>query len=433
MGKKKRAELEKQKQGFIEGALKNGIAKDVAAGIFLKIEPFAEYGFNKSHAAAYAIISYQTAFLKTYYPKEFIAASMTMDISNQNKLSEFHEELKRLNVDVVRPDINECFADFRTIDNKFYYALGGIKAVGYEAISNIVKERTINGKFQSVNDFLNRVNPKDMNKLQLEGLVKAGAFDSININRQSLFDSIPNFITKTKNIFENKSTNQIDLFSEDENLENNIINEVDDWKFEERLSKEFEAVGFFISDHPLNQFTEIFDDYKIIEYSNFNSNDEIREANIATTLLKVQERKTAKGNSYAVLKLTDLSSVFELFIFSDILELNREILKEGSSLLLTLVKSISNDENRFKRVNVQKIGSLIDLFNSPIKEVSFDVNNDENLETISRVLVEDGKTEVNFNMNLKDKTLKFKLKKTRNLDRKSLNLLRKREIFSTII
>ena len=433
MGKKKRAELEKQKQGFIEGAVKNGIAKDVAAGIFLKIEPFAEYGFNKSHAAAYAIISYQTAFLKTYYPKEFIAASMTMDISNQNKLSEFYEELKRLKVDVVRPDINECFADFRTIDNKFYYALGGIKAVGYEAISNVIKERKMNGKFQSINDFLNRVNPKDMNKLQLEGLVKAGAFDSINTNRQSLFDSIPNFITKTKNIFENRSTNQIDLFSEDENLENNIINEIDDWKFEERLSKEFEAVGFFISDHPLNQFTEIFDDYKITEYSNFNSNDEIREANIAATLLKIQERKTAKGNSYAVLKLTDLTSVFELFIFSDILELNREILKEGSSLLLTLVKSISNDENRFKRVNVQKIGSLIDLFNSPIKEVYFDVNNDENLETISKILNEDGKTEINFNLKVNDKNLKFKLKKTRNLDRKSLNLLRKREISSTII
>jgi DNA polymerase-3 subunit alpha len=432
MGKKKRAELEKQKQGFIAGALKNGIAKDIAAGIFLKIEPFAEYGFNKSHAAAYAIISYQTAFLKTYYPKEFIAASMTMDISNQNKLSEFYEELKRLNVDIVRPNINECYADFRTIDNKFYYALGGIKAVGYEAISNVVKERIENGKFQSINDFLNRVNPKDMNKLQLEGLVKAGAFDSINKNRQSLYDSIPNFILKTKNIFENKSANQIDLFSEEETSENNIINEIEDWKFEERLSKEFEAVGFFISDHPLNQFTEIFDDYKIIEYSNFNSNDDIREANIAATLLKVQERKTAKGNSYAVLKLTDLSSVFEIFIFSDILELNREILKEGGSLLLTLVKSISNDENRFKRINVQKIGSLMDLFNSPIKEVSFDVNSNENLDIISKSLAEDGKTEVHLNIPINDKTLKFKLKNTRNLDRKSLNLLRKREISSVI-
>ena len=432
MGKKKRAELEKQKQGFIAGALKNGIAKDVAAGIFLKIEPFAEYGFNKSHAAAYAIISYQTAFLKTYYPKDFIAASMTMDITNQNKLSEFYEELKRLNIEITRPDINECFADFRTIDNKFYYALGGIKAVGFEAISNVVKERTENGKFQSINDFLNRVNPKDMNKLQLEGLVKAGAFDNINKNRQSLFDSIPNFILKTKNIFENKSVNQIDLFSEDEASQNNIINEIEDWKFEERLSKEFEAVGFFISDHPLNQFTEIFDDYKIIDYSKFNSSDEIKNANIAATLLKAQERKTAKGNSYAVLKLTDLTSVFELFIFSDILELNREILKEGNSLLLTLVKSISNDENRFKRINVQKIGSMMDLFNSPINEVSFDINSDENLDAISKILAEDGKTKVNINMVVDDKTLKFKLKNTRLLERKSLNLLRKREISSTI-
>jgi DNA polymerase III subunit alpha len=433
MGKKKRAELEKQKQGFIVGALKNGIAKDVAAGIFLKIEPFAEYGFNKSHAAAYAIISYQTAFLKTYYPKEFIAASMTMDISNQNKLSEFYEELKRLNIKVTRPDINECFADFKTTDNNFYYALGGIKAVGYEAISNVVKERVQNGKFLSINDFLKRVNPKNMNKLQLEGLVKSGAFDNLNINRQALFDSIPNFIVKTKNIFENKSANQIDLFSEDESSENEIINDIEDWNFEERLSKEFEAVGFFISDHPLNQFTEIFDDYKIIDYSEFNLNDEIKETNIAATLLKVQERKTAKGNSYAVLKLTDLGSVFELFIFSDILELNREILIDGNSLILTLVKSISNDENKFKRVNVQKIGSLKDLFNSPIKEVFFKVKSNDEVSEISKILDNEGKTIVNINLISEDKTLTFKLKNTRNLDRKSLNLLRKREISSTII
>ena len=433
MGKKKRAELEKQKQGFIAGALKNGIAKDVAAGIFLKIEPFAEYGFNKSHAAAYAIISYQTAFLKTYYPKEFIAASMTMDISNQNKLSEFYEELKRLNIKVTRPDINECFADFRTTDNSFYYALGGIKAVGYEAISNVVKERVKNGKFSSINDFLKRVNPKDMNKLQLEGLVKAGAFDNLNINRQALFDSIPNFILKTKNIFENKSANQIDLFSEDEILENDIVNDIEDWNFEERLSKEFEAVGFFISDHPLNQFTEIFDDYKIKDYSEFNLNDEIKDANIASTLLKVQERKTAKGNSYAVLKLTDLTSVFELFIFSDILELNREILIEGNSLILTLVKSISNDENRFKRVNVQKIGSLKDLFNSPIKEVFFELKSDDEVNEISKILDKDGNTAININLINDDKTLTFKLRNNRNLDRKSLNLLRKRDISSTII
>ena len=164
---------------FIEGAVKNNIPKDVAAGIFLKIEPFAEYGFNKSHAAAYAIIAYQTAYLKTYFKNEFFSASMSMDISNQSKLSEFYEELNRLKIKIIRPDINECFADFQSDENNFYYALGAIKNVGYEAISNIVKERKSNGKFKSISDFINRINPKDINKLQLEGLVKAGAFDNL--------------------------------------------------------------------------------------------------------------------------------------------------------------------------------------------------------------------------------------------------------------
>ena len=432
MGKKKRVELEKQKQSFIAGAVDNGISKDIAAGIFLKIEPFAEYGFNKSHAAAYAIISYQTAFLKTYYPKEFIAASMTMDISNQNKLSEFYEELKRLDIKVVRPDINECFADFRTDDDKFYYALGGIKAVGYEAISNIIKEREINGKFKSLSDFLNRINPKDINKLQLEGLVKSGAFDNININRKSLYVSIPNFITKSKNIFENKSTNQIDLFGENESQELEIITKVDDWKFEERLSKEFESVGFFISNHPLNQYKEIFNDYNIINYQNFNNNDDLKNGNIAATLLKVQERKTAKGNTYAVLKLTDLSSVFELFIFSDILELNREILKEGRSLIVTLMKSLSNEDNRFKRINVQKIVSLKDLLNKPINEVTFKLKSLKELDEISKVLSEKGSTLIKINVSDNENNLYFQLENKRNVERKTINLLRNKEISAII-
>ena len=432
MGKKKRAELEKQKQNFITGAVNNGISRDVAAGIFLKIEPFAEYGFNKSHAAAYAIISYQTAFLKTYYPKEFIAASMTMDLSNQNKLNEFYEELKRLEINIIRPDINECFADFRTNEDKFFYALGGIKAVGYEAISNIVNERIQNGKFKSINDFINRVNPKDINKLQLEGLVKAGAFDGINKNRQSLFNSIPNLITKTKNIFENKSANQIDLFGETEISKDDLITPIEDWKFEERLSKEFEAVGFFISDHPLNQFKDYFDDYKILNYQTFINSDDIKNSNIAATLLKIQERKTAKGNSYAILKLTDLSSVFELFIFSDLLDLNREILKEGNSLILNVIKSTSDDQNRFKRVSIQKIGSLSELINKPIKEVTFDIKTEKQLDEISHFLSKNGETLVNIVFQKDDKNLIFQLENKRNLDRKTLNLIRNKEISATI-
>jgi DNA polymerase-3 subunit alpha len=428
MGKKKRAELEKQKQNFIAGAVNNGISKDVAAGIFLKIEPFAEYGFNKSHAAAYAIISYQTAYLKTYYPKEFIAASMTMDISNQNKLSEFYEELKRLNIEVIRPDINECFADFRTENDKFYYALGGIKAVGSEAISNIVKERIKNGNFKSINDFIKRVDPKDINKLQLEGLVKAGAFDNLNNNRQSIFNSIPNIITKSKNDFDNKVANQIDLFGDNNEDENDIIENTKDWEFEERLSREFEAVGFFISDHPLNQFKEIFDDYKIINYQNFFDDDDIKENNIAATLLKVTERKTAKGNSYAVLKLTDLTSVFELFIFSDVLELNRDSLREGSSLILTLTKTISSDEDKTKRINVRKIASLKDLFNSSISEITLNLSSKSQLKEIQNFLDEKGDTVVNISIFENSTISVFKLKTSRNFDRKTINILRNRDI-----
>ncbi len=364
MGKKKRVELEKQKQRFIDGAVKNGIRKDVAANIFLKIEPFAEYGFNKSHAAAYAVIAYQTAYLKTHFPNEFFAASMTLDLSNQNKLSEFYEDLKRLNIKTIRPDINKCYADFRSSNDNFYYALGAIKNVGFEAVKNIVKEREKNGIFKSVNDFVNRVNPNDINKLQLEGLVKSGAFDNITTNRQSIYNSIPNLILKSKNIFENKIANQIDLFEDNNEKNENFLEKIDDWQFEERLSKEFESVGFFISDHPLNQFKEIFEDYNIINFNDFNLNKDITDSNIAATLLKIQEKKTQKGNSYAIIKCTDLSSVFELFIFSDTLELSRDLLIEGNSLIVTLTKNTNDELNRFKRINVKKIVGMKNLLNS---------------------------------------------------------------------
>ena len=432
MGKKKRSELEKQKQRFIEGAVKNGINKETAAGIFLKIEPFAEYGFNKSHAAAYAIIAYQTAYLKAYFPNEFFAASMTMDSSNQNKLSEFHEELKRLNIKIIRPDINNCFADFRSDDKNFYYALGSIKSVGFEAISNIVDERIKNGNFKSISDFINRVNPKNINKLQLEGLVKAGAFDNLNNNRQCLYNSIPNLILKSKNIFENKIANQIDLFNLNENKnDDNLLSKIKDWKFEERLTKEFESVGFFISNHPINQYKEIFNDYKIIDYKSFLSDNSSKQCIIAATLLKIQERKTSKGNSYAVIKLTDLSSVFELFIFSEILELNRNILLEGNSLLITLNKNLSNDENRFKRINVNKITLIKELYNKPISnlELSFeDINKISNLHLSET----NGKTNVILKYKDNQKLYVFKLKKNRKIDRNQLNLIKKEGISTQI-
>jgi DNA polymerase-3 subunit alpha len=160
--------------------------------------------------------------------------------------------------------------------------------------------------------------------------------------------------------------------------------------------------------------------------------DTIKEANIAATLLKITERKTAKGNSYGVIKFTDLTSVFELFIFSDILELNREALVEGSSLIITLIKTISNDENRFKRINVQKIASLKDLFNKPVNEILFNIKSIKDIDKISDLVNEEGTTEVKINITDKNNEISFKLKNKRLIDRKAINTIRNKDISTTI-
>ena len=427
MGKKKRSELEKQKQRFIEGAYKNGISKDISAGIFLKIEPFAEYGFNKSHAAAYALIAYQTAYLKTYYPHEFFAASMSMELSNQKKLSEFYEELKRLNIKVIRPDINKCYGNFYSDGKNFYYALGAIKNVGYDAISSLVKEREKNGEFKNISDFVNRTNPKDINKLQLEGLVRAGAFDNLNENRQSLFNSIPNIILKSKNVFENKSLSQIDLFTEDEQQDNSFIDKIDDWNVDTKLTKEFESLGFFISDHPLNQYKSIFNQYNIVNYEDFEKDKNILSSNIACTVLKIQEKKTQKGNSYAIVKFSDLSGIFELFIFSDIFEMNRDVLNEGKSLMITLFKNYVDDSKIQKKINVKKIILLKDILNKPIEHLKFNFKNIDELEKIKNISKIDGNTTIELELKDDNSHLTFKLKDKRKIDHKLINSLKIKE------
>jgi len=424
MGKKKRAELEKQRQRFVEGALKNGIQKDVAYYIFQKIEPFAEYGFNKSHAAAYAVIAYQTAFLKTHHPKEFFAASMSTELGNQAKLSEFYEELKRLNIEIQRPCINSCFAEFKSTDKKFYYALGAIKSVGFEAINQIVKEREINGQFKSLDNFINRVDPKNINKLQLEGLVKAGAFDSLENNRKAFHDKIPNIILASKSVFENKINNQVNLFDDSNQTKKSLVQtSVNDWPFEERLAKEFESIGFFISDHPINEYKEIFDIYKIQNFNSFISSTS-NETILAATIMKIQEKKTQKGNPFAIIKFSDLGGVFELFVFSEILDRNRDILNEGKSLLITVVKDISNQANRFKRISVRKLVSLGEISKHSIPKITFEIEEVDNLKKLKDLISERGDTNVKIVVQYNSKNLIFELSEKRKINPKILKSLK---------
>jgi len=424
MGKKKRVELEKQKERFVNGAVKNGITKDTAIFIFKKIEPFAEYGFNKSHATAYAMIAYQTAYLKTYYSNEFIAASMSNELSNTDKLSEFFEELKRLEIKVQRPCINECFPEFIPQKNTLFYALGAIKNVGFEAISQLVKERERNGKFKSISDFINRIDPKNINKLQLEGLVKAGAFDCIFMNRKVLYDNIPNIIQNSKTIYENKVQNQSSLFLDDNQKVSYLMQDknLPNWINSEILSKEFESVGFYLSNHPLEDFKDVFGLYNTKLFKDFEDSNDI-ESSIAGTVMSIKEKKTTKGTPFAIVKFSDQSKVFELFLFSEILEINRKKLVEGKSFLITIIKDKENQENRFRRVNVRKIVSLEEIMKLNYNNVHIEIDTSDNLKKLYENIKEKGDSKIKISIVEADKKYLFELRDKRKFNYETLKNL----------
>ena len=432
MGKKKKAELDKQKERFINGALKNGIAKDVANFVFTKIEPFAQYGFNKSHAAAYALIAYQTAYLKTYHKEDFIAATMSTELTNTSKLREFVEELKRLNIEIIRPSINRSFTEFKAIDGKLFYGLGAIKNVGFEAASNIVNEREKKGKFKSFVDFVNRVDAKDVNKLQLEGFVKAGVFDEFDKDRNKILMSVPKIIQQIKNINEDKNNHQKNLFDEqDTKRENFDFLPHEPWKQKELLSEEFKSLGFYLSDHPLNEYEEVFNQLKITPYNQFYE-DESSESLVAGTIMSIIEKKSAKGTPYGIVKFSDKKGEFELFLFAEILVSNRDKLKESESFVLTLQKDKITGNPTKKRINVRKILSLDEVINKPYSKVTIELKSNYNLKEISELLSNTGETEINLIIKNKNKQSYYSLQNNRKFDLNHLKALKAKEYVEKI-
>jgi DNA polymerase-3 subunit alpha len=432
MGKKKKAELDKQKERFINGALKNGIAKDVANFVFTKIEPFAQYGFNKSHAAAYALIAYQTAYLKTYFKEDFIAATMSTELTNTSKLREFVEELKKLNIQIVKPSINKCFPDFRAINGKIVYGLGAIKNVGLEAIKNIIDERKNNGEFKSLIDFINRVNSKDINKLQLEGLVKAGVFDEFGKDRNKILISIPKIIQKIKNINDDKENHQSNLFDDQDSYKKDFefLSSVP-WSQKELLSEEFKSIGFYLTNHPLNEFEEVFSQLNIISFNQFYNN-EANDGLVAGTIMAIQEKKSAKGTPYAVVKFSDKQAEFELFLFAEILVANRNKLKESESFVLTLQKDKIIGDKEKRRVNVKKILNLDDVINKPYSKVTIELKSNYNLDEIRELLSNRGDTEINFIVKDKSKRAFYSLQENRKFDLNHLKALKAKEYVEKI-
>ena len=432
MGKKKKAELDRQKERFINGAIKNNISKDVANFVFTKIEPFAQYGFNKSHAAAYALIAYQTAFLKTYYKEDFIAASMSTELTNTSKLREFVAEIKRLNIEIIKPSINRSFAEFKAVNGKIYYGLGAIKNVGYEAISNIIVEREKNGLFKSFYDFIKRVNPKDVNKLQLEGLTKAGVFDEFDKDRNKIFISIPKIIQQIKNIYDEKDNNQTNLFENNENYENDFeFLPSKPWLQKELLAEEFKSLGFYISSHPLNEYNDLFNQLGIKEYEKFY-NDNENESLVAGTVMSIQEKKSLKGTPYAIVKFSDKKGEFELFLFAEILIKNRDKLKESESFVITLQKDkISGDQIK-KRINVRKIERLDEVINKPYSKVTIELKENFNLNEIKDILSKNGETKVKLIIKNKNRIAHYLLQNTRKFDLNHLKALKAKDYVEKI-
>ena len=342
---------------------------------------------------------------------------MSTELSNTDKLREFVEELKRLKIKIVRPDINSCFADFKSETKKIFYALSGIKSVGREAISNIVMERENNGLFKSIKDFIQRVNPKDINKLQLEGLVKAGAFDSLEKNRKTLFESIPRLIQLNKKNWEDKISKQSNLFSNDKNDEN-IIFEVDKsktWSSNEILMNEFHSIGFYMSNHPLKIYEEYFKHSNVTSFNDFINGSE-NSALVAGTIMSIQEKKSSKGTPFAIIKFSDLKSEFELFLFSDLLISNRSVLKTANSFILTLQKDSLSNGSTSRRINIKNLKNLNDFIQRKYEKVVIEINGKSDLTDLKETIKEGGDTRIEIRITKTGKTYVFLLKNPRKFD-----------------
>ena len=360
MGKKMRDEIPKQRKMFMEGAVKNGIEESVAGAIFDQMEKFASYGFNKSHAAAYSLISYQTAYLKAHYPVEFMCAVMSLDITNVDKLLFYKEECKKMGFKVLPPDINKSDADFSVEDGNIRYALAAIKSVGAANMEAIEAERKSRGPYKDISDFIHRIDAKQINRRQLEQLIKAGAFDCIDKNRGRLFANIDTIVQHISAATELKTSVQSSLFGTEELQAKVKLSEQADWPELERLKLEAEAIGFYLSAHPLDSYAQGMERLGVKKcnevFQGIRTGDNIR-AKLAGCVNSFQKRLSKSGNKYAFLEISDGTSNFEGLLFSEGLVRYEETIKSGLPLLVSVTIDKQNEDGN-PRVMINSVETL---------------------------------------------------------------------------
>jgi len=332
MGKKIRSEMEAQRDIFVKGAMAKGIDQGRASYIFDLVEKFAGYGFNKSHAAAYALIAYQTAYLKANYPVEFFAASMTYNMHSPDKLANFRRELTRSRISLLPPDVNSSRPRFSVDDGSVRYALAAIKNVGEGAMIVLAGERDARGPFRDLADFASRLDSATLNKRQLENLIKAGALDGIHPNRRQLFEGADVILRYGQAALHERKSGQNSLFGDLAGAQKTALPlpDVADWSESDRLRHEYEAIGFYLSAHPLDGQEKMLAKLGVTRFADLAART---GAGIPTVGLKLagiaisyRQRSSAKGAKYAVVQMSDPSGVFEVMVFSEVLTATRDLI-----------------------------------------------------------------------------------------------------------
>jgi DNA polymerase-3 subunit alpha len=366
MGKKIAEEMAKERPKFEKGAQENGVEKKKASEVFDLLEKFANYGFNKSHAAAYAVVSYQTAWLKANHPVEFMAGVMNCDIHLTDKLGVYFEEVrKRLDLPWVPPCVNRSDATFKVVEGALVYALGALKNVGVEAMKLITEGRMVDGverPFSTLFDLARRVDMKRVGKRPLEMLARSGAFDQLDPNRRRVFDALDGLVGYSAAIHEQKSSNQVSLFGEaGDDLPEPRIVPMDDWLPAERLSEEFKAVGFYLSGHPLDDYIGALKrkDIKTLDQVHERAERGAHVAKLAGVVAGVQIRKSARGNRFAFAQLSDTTGGYEITIFSDTLEKAQDHLVTGAKVIVTVEATLESDQLKLLGRSIAPIDTVV--------------------------------------------------------------------------
>ncbi len=397
MGKKIAAEMAKERPKFEKGAMANGVSKKKASEVFDLLEKFANYGFNKSHAAAYAVVSYQTAWLKANHPVEFMAGVMNCDLHLTDKLATYFEEVKKgLELPFVPPCVNRSQATFNVVDGALVYALGGLKNVGVEAMRLITGARLVDGvdkPFATLFDLARRADLKRVGKRPLEMLARSGAFDMLDPNRHRVLDSLDALVGYSAAIHDQKNSAQVSLFGEaGEDLPEPRLSTVPDWLPAERLAEEFKAIGFYLSGHPLDDYMGPLKRKGVLTLDEVTKRAESGAlvAKLAGVVAGRQERKSARGNRFAFAQLSDTTGAYEVTLFSDTLEKCRDFLETGSKVVITVEATMESDQLKLLGRSVAPIDAAV--AQAGTSGLLVFVDDAQAITTVAKVLAEAAKS-----------------------------------------